>query len=77
MRLSKNQVLLARIYTDNALGRMRQRVVESPQQRLLQALDEAIGAKRGELNELPAGSEHYLVTLAQIKRWEEVRRVNR
>lgn len=77
MRLSKNQVTLARIYTDNALGKMRQRDELSPQQRLLQALEEAIEDRRGALNELPAGSVHYLATLGQIKRWEEVRRVNR
>ncbi len=75
--LSKNRVILARILADRALGKARQKDVLSPNQRLLQALEEAIEDRRDALNELPAGGVHYLVTLSKIKRWEEVRRVNR
>lgn len=77
MKPSDNQVTLARIFTDNALSQMRQRVVLSPQQQLLHALEEAIEDKRGALNELPVGGVDYLATVARIKRWEEVRRINR
>lgn len=78
MKLTQNQVTLARIHTDIALNRARhQSSMLSPQQRLLRALEEAIEDKRGVLGGLPAGSGHYLVTIDQINRWEEVRRVNR
>ena len=77
LEMTRNQEILAAILSTALLGRLRQDPVPSPQQRLMQSLEEAISEKRLQLEDLAPGSPGYLKTLDQVKKWEEARRVNR
>lgn len=79
--LSHNQMVLVKLYTSDALSRMRRGPQRPPLEKLMTAVEEAIADARSRLNEIAAAGQEnsveYQDLSKKIKRWEDAKRANR